>query len=60
MRINDEANMNVLDRAFGAQMIQTFEADKAQSKPLTKENFKKRKVHTRFFDHFAGLFGEQL
>lgn len=60
MRINDEANLNVLDRPFAAELIKTFEADKAQSVELRKENFKKRTFVSRFFDHFAGLFKSQL
>jgi cardiolipin synthase len=60
MRINDEANLNVLDEKFAAQLIKTFEADKAQSSELLKETFKKRSIVSRFFDHFAGLFKSQL
>jgi len=60
MRINDEANMNVLDRAFAQKLIETFEDDKSKSKPLTKETFAKRKPWTRFADWFGGLFAPQL
>jgi cardiolipin synthase A/B len=60
LRLNDEANLNVLDEEFAAKLIRTFEDDKAKSTPLTLEKFKKRKLITRLLDHFAGLFKTQL
>lgn len=35
IRLNDEANMNVLDRSFAAQQIRLFEADKRKSREIT-------------------------
>jgi cardiolipin synthase A/B len=60
LRINDEATLNVLDKKFAAQLIETFEKDKSQSRPLELKDFKKRNFIARFFDHFAGLFAKQL
>jgi cardiolipin synthase len=59
-RINDEANLNVLDREFAAVLTRSFEADKAKSTRLTFEAFKRRSAFTKFMDHFFGLFRAQL
>jgi cardiolipin synthase A/B len=59
-RINDEANLNVLDPGFAAGLIKTFEADKQQSRLLSAESFRRRNIVTKFFDHFFGLFRSQL
>ena len=36
-RLNDEANLNVLDAEFAASRSRIFEADKARSKQMTLE-----------------------
>jgi len=59
-RINDEANLNVLDREFAATLIRGFEADKAKSKRLTAEAFSGRSPFSKFMDHFFGLFRAHL
>ena len=59
-RLNDEANINVLDRQFAATLTRTFEADKSQSHRLTFEAFKRRNIVNRFFDHFFSLFRSQM
>ena len=59
-RINDEANLNVLDRKFAAKLIQTFEDDKSKSRRLTAEEFKERSWLSKCLDHFVGLFRSQL
>ncbi|HKQ36947.1 MAG TPA: phospholipase D-like domain-containing protein [Verrucomicrobiae bacterium] len=59
-KINDEANINVLDAGFAATMTKSFEADKRQSRLLTAEAFRSRNVFSKFFDHFFGLFRSQL
>ena len=59
-KINDEANINVLDRAFAETITKSFEADKRQSHRLTFEAFKRRNIVNRFFDHFFSLFRSQM
>ena len=59
-KINDEANINVLDAAFAATMTRSFEEDKSKSTQLTFETFKSRNIFSKFFDHFFGLFRSQL
>jgi cardiolipin synthase len=57
---NDEANLNVSSRDFAKQMIQTFEADKAQSVPLTAKDFKRRNIFSKALEEFLGLFRSWL
>jgi cardiolipin synthase A/B len=59
-RINDEANLNVLDRQFAAKLIRSFEADKGKSRRLAARDFKRRNWFSKLGDHFFGLFHSQL
>jgi cardiolipin synthase A/B len=59
-RINDEANLNVLDREFAAKLIRSFEEDKTKSRLLTEHDLKKRNWFSKAFDGFVGLFRSQL
>jgi cardiolipin synthase len=59
-RLNDEANLNILDREFAARLIQTFEEDKRKSQPLQAQNFRRRNWISQCWDRFAGLFRSQL
>ena len=47
LRLNDEANLNVYDAGFGAEMTGIFEADLTQSKPYTVAMWKARSWHQR-------------
>ena len=58
--INDEANLNVLDREFAAELIKTFEEDKSKSRRLDARDFEKRNWFMKCWDHFVGLFRSQL
>jgi cardiolipin synthase len=51
-RMNDEANLNVYDKAFAARQTQVFEADIKQSKLITLEQWRTRP--------FTGKVKEQL
>ena len=59
-QINDEANINVLDREFAAKLRHAFELDKAQSKPITERAFRNRSWMAKAMENFAGLFRSQL
>jgi len=59
-RINDEANLNVLDKTFAAEMNKTFEADKSKSRRLTAKDFRRRSWVKKFFYHSVGLLQSQL
>jgi cardiolipin synthase A/B len=59
-RANDEANLNVLDTDFAATLVKTFEADKSRSRPLTREDFKRRSWFSKTANFFVGLFHADL
>lgn len=59
-RLNDEANLNVLDGEFGREQTRLFEADKAQSKQLTLEWWRSRPWRQRATEWLAGLLRLQL
>lgn len=59
-RINDEQNINVIDREFAAEMLEQFERDRAQSRPITLEELKKTPWRLRTFEWFTALFRSQL
>jgi cardiolipin synthase len=59
-RINDEQNVNVIDREFAARMLEQFERDRAQSRSITLEELQKAPWRLRAFEWFAALFRSQL
>jgi cardiolipin synthase A/B len=59
-RANDEANLNVLSTDFAATLIKTFNDDKAKSRLLTKEDFKRRSIFSKTANFFVGLFHADL
>jgi cardiolipin synthase len=59
-RLNDEANMNVLDEAFARQMAQVFEQDKQRSRRITLEAWQNRPWKEKMIEHLADLLGPQL
>ncbi len=59
-RLNDEANLNVLDAAFAEEQVRLFEADKAQSRQLTLEWWRSRPWPQRVTEWLAGLLRLQL
>jgi cardiolipin synthase len=59
-RLNDEANLNVLDAAFGAEQARVFEADRARSRRITLEEWAARPFTERLQERFASLIKSQL
>jgi cardiolipin synthase len=60
LRTNDEANLNVLDHGFAAQLIKAYDDDLRQSEPLTSDDLKKRNIFTKVSDHMFGLMRAEL
>jgi len=58
--INDEVNINVLDRDVARIGQRMFEDDIKHSHGLTLEEFRDRPVWQKAIDHFCGLFRSQL
>jgi cardiolipin synthase len=59
-RLNDEANLNILDAEFALGQTRLFEADKARSKEMTLDRWRGRPWHQRAADWLAGLLRLQL
>ena len=59
-RLNDEANLNVLDGPFAAEQARMYDEDLAQSRRITYEQWLHRPLHEQVMEHFASLFGSQL
>ena len=59
-RLNDEANLNVLDRDLATQMSATFEEDKSRSRRVTLEQWRHRPMSDKIMEHLAGLVRSQL
>lgn len=59
-RINGEGNLNVLDAEFARRQVELFEKDKADSKRIDPETFRKRRWFDRLVENFCGLFRGML
>lgn len=59
-RLNDEANLNVYDAAFAAQMLATLKADREKSREILLAEWEKRSWKTKLGDRFWALFRQQL
>lgn len=59
-RLNDEANLNILDAEFAAGQARRFEEDKERSRQLTLEWWRNRPWHQRTLEWLAGLLRLQL
>ena len=59
-RLNDEANLNVLDAEFAAAQAEVFEQDKARSRQVSLEEWRRRPLRERLVERIAGLLRLQL
>ena len=59
-RINDEANINVLDREFAEEQIRIFEEDLSDSRPYTAAAHHGRGWWIKGWDWLCGLLRSQL
>jgi cardiolipin synthase len=59
IRLNDEANLDVLDSDFAAQQLHLFELDKRRSREVTTSELEGFHLGNPL-DHVAGLFSPQL
>jgi cardiolipin synthase len=58
--INDEANLNVMDEGFAAQMSEIYEQDWANATPVTEHKFAQRPWYQRVSTWAVSLIDEQL
>src|SRR5262245_58442970 len=59
-RLNDEANLNVLDRDFAQALTRTFERDRVLSRRITLEEWLRRPWRERMLEKAASLFRSQI
>ncbi len=57
---NDEANLNVYDRAFAQAQERIFAADLARSRRVTLDEWESRPLLERLWEHASGLLSSQL
>lgn len=56
LRTNAEANLNVYDSRFAAQLERSFSEDKRRSREITLCEWQARSLHTKLADWFWSLF----
>jgi cardiolipin synthase len=59
-RLNQEANLNVLDAAFAEEQARVFVADRARGRRVTPEEWKRRPVWERLEEWVAAALRRQL
>jgi cardiolipin synthase A/B len=59
-RLNDEANLNILDPEVADHLERIFEEDKALSIPMTYRAWRKRPLKVKFWNLVASLIETQL
>ncbi len=59
-RLNEEANLNVLDERFGAENVRVFEDDKARCKEVPLREWRRRPVREKLIGRAAGLLRAQM
>jgi cardiolipin synthase len=59
-RLNDEANLNVLDGPFAAAQVRQFDADRACSREVTLRDWTREPWPRRTMEWLAGLARSQL
>jgi cardiolipin synthase len=59
-RLNQEANLNVFDAAFGAEQARVFGDDRAHSRRITLEEWRHRSVWERIQEWFGWAVRKQL
>ncbi|MEO5844917.1 MAG: phospholipase D-like domain-containing protein, partial [Caldimonas sp.] len=59
-RLNDEANLNIYDKAFAAEQVAIFAADLAKSRRVTLAQWQERPFKEKLLERAASLLGSQL
>jgi cardiolipin synthase len=59
-RLNDEANLNVLDAGFAAAQAKVFEEDKRRARRITLEEWRRRPLREKAIERLASLLRLQL
>jgi cardiolipin synthase len=59
-RLNDEANLNVLDRDFASEQAAIFERDKERCRRITLDQWRRRPLREKIVERLAGLLRSQV
>ena len=59
-RLNDEATLNIVDKAFATAQTVTFEADLAQARRVSHAEWQSRPARERVVEWLALVIGSQL
>ncbi|MES2499938.1 MAG: phospholipase D-like domain-containing protein [Pseudomonadota bacterium] len=59
-RLNDEANLNVLDKKFAQQQINIFNEDWLHSRQISYKQWQNRPLKDKLLERLAALFKSQL
>lgn len=59
-RLNDEANLNVLNRAFAQEQGEVFEADWARARRISQQEWEHRPLKERLMERLALMLRSQL
>ncbi len=60
LRLNDEANLNVLDREFASEHSRAFAEVLAKSREITLAEWRRRPLAEKVIGHLGGVFRSQL
>nr|MBA3387577.1 cardiolipin synthase B [Chthoniobacterales bacterium] len=60
LSLNEEANLNVLDRRFVERHTRVFENDKKQSREITRTDWERRPVKEKIKGRLAFAFRSQM
>lgn len=58
--VNDEANLNVLDRGFAEAQVRIFDDDLKSSRRISLQEWESRPWTEKLWEHAMGLLGSQL
>lgn len=59
-RLNDEANLNILDADFAKQQLKIFNDDWANSRPITYKQWENRPMKDKLLEQLAAVMRSQL
>jgi cardiolipin synthase A/B len=59
-RLNDEANINVFDQRFAREQARVFDADRARSRQVTLEQWRRRPITERLEELVGRIVRNQL
>ena len=59
-RLNDEANLNVIDHKFATEQARVFEMDKQAADKITLSDWQRRPLREKVMEKLAGLLRSQV